>query len=196
LSVRFGNVLGSRGSVLTAFRAQVEIGGPLTVTHPEVTRYFMTIEEAVRLVIQAGAVGAPGEALVLDMGEPVRIADVARRLAEAAKRYIDVEFTGLRPGEKLHEALLGLDEPDCRPAHPLISHVAVPPLDVAAVVALDGNGKADDVIDSLRRTATLTGLPEQPILSEAYVDLVGLERQSAAAERLSSGPSAGDQLAS
>ena len=80
LSVRFGNVLGSRGCVLTAFRAQVEAGGPITVTDPDVTRYFMTVEEAVQLVIQAGAVGAHGEALVLDMGEPVRIDDVARRL--------------------------------------------------------------------------------------------------------------------
>ena len=83
LSVRFGNVLGSRGSVLTAFRAQLDRGGPLTVTHPEVTRYFMTIEEAVQLVIQAGAIGGDGHAMVLDMGEPVQIYDVARQLASA-----------------------------------------------------------------------------------------------------------------
>jgi FlaA1/EpsC-like NDP-sugar epimerase len=126
LSVRFGNVLGSRGSVLEAFRKQIEAGGPLTVTHPDVTRYFMLVEEAVQLVIQAGAIGRDGEALVLDMGEPVKIDDVARRLAAQASRQIDVVYTGLRPGEKMHEVLLGGDEVDHRPAHPLISHVTVP----------------------------------------------------------------------
>lgn len=139
LSVRFGNVLGSRGSVLTAFKAQVAQGGPVTVTHPDVTRYFMTVEEAVQLVIQAGAVGEDGEALVLDMGEPVKIDDVARRLASESERPIDVVYTGLRPGEKMHEVLLGSEEDDRRPAHPLISHVAVPPIDVSAVhAATDG----------------------------------------------------------
>jgi FlaA1/EpsC-like NDP-sugar epimerase len=133
LSVRFGNVLGSRGSVLTSFRAQIESGGPITVTDPEVTRYFMTVEEAVELVIQAGAVGHDGEAMVLDMGEPVRIADVAQRLADQADRTIEIVFTGLRPGEKLHEVLLGVDEDDNRPTHPQISHVPVPPLDARAL---------------------------------------------------------------
>ena len=130
LSVRFGNVLGSRGSVLESFRAQIDAGGPVTVTHPEVTRYFMTVEEAVQLVIQAGAVGRDGEALVLDMGEPVLIDDVARRLVAQAERPVAIEYTGLRPGEKMHESLLGVGEMDHRPAHPLISHVPVPPLDV------------------------------------------------------------------
>ena len=128
LSVRFGNVLGSRGSVLTAFHAQIEAGGPVTVTDPDVTRYFMTVEEAVQLVIQAGAVGRGGEALVLDMGEPVRIDDVARRLAAQAPRPIEIVYTGLRPGEKLHEVLLGRGEFDRRPSHPQISQVPVPPL--------------------------------------------------------------------
>jgi FlaA1/EpsC-like NDP-sugar epimerase len=137
LSVRFGNVLGSRGSVLTGFRAQVDAGGPITVTDPEVTRYFMTVEEAVQLVVQAGAVGRDGEALVLDMGEPVRIDDVARRLAAEAPRPIEVVYTGLRPGEKLHECLLGTDELDVRPHHPLISQVAVPPLDPVALGPLE-----------------------------------------------------------
>jgi FlaA1/EpsC-like NDP-sugar epimerase len=137
VSVRFGNVLGSRGSVLTAFAAQIEAGGPLTVTHPDVTRYFMTVPEAVQLVIQAAAVGGPGEALVLDMGEPVRIMDVARQMAAASPRDIEIVYTGLRPGEKLHEDLIGADEHDTRPRHPLISHVTVPPLDPAVVRALD-----------------------------------------------------------
>ncbi|HEY6530971.1 MAG TPA: nucleoside-diphosphate sugar epimerase/dehydratase, partial [Acidimicrobiales bacterium] len=128
LSVRFGNVLGSRGSVLTAFHSQVASGGPITVTDPDVTRYFMTISEAVQLVVQAGAVGDDGEALVLDMGEPVRIADVARQLAAQAPRPIEIVYTGLRQGEKLHEVLLAEGEVDERPAHPLISHVPVPAL--------------------------------------------------------------------
>ncbi len=150
LSVRFGNVLGTRGSVLTAFYAQVDAGGPITVTDPDVTRFFMTVEEAVQLVIQAGAVGTDGEVLVLDMGEPVRIADIARRLAAQAPRHIDIVYTGLRRGEKLHEALLGRNERDVRPAHPLISHVRAPVLDLGeileAVQGLDG----DDLVIELQ----------------------------------------------
>ncbi len=154
LSVRFGNVLGSRGSVLTAFRAQAAAGGPITVTDPDVTRYFMTIEEAVQLVVQAGAVGRDGEALVLDMGEPVRIDDVARRLAAQAPRPVDIVYTGLRRGEKLHEQLLGRDEVDVRPAHPLISQVDVPPLRFDAVVAGHATVVGDaDLIIELRNLA-------------------------------------------
>jgi len=137
LSVRFGNVLGSRGSVLTTFNQQIERGGPVTVTHPDVTRYFMTVEEAVQLVIQAGAIGRPGEALVLDMGSPVSIAEVAKLLAARSERKVAIEFTGLRQGEKLHEVLLAADEVDVRPAHPLISHVPVPSLDPATARSID-----------------------------------------------------------
>src|SRR5690606_22863647 len=128
LSVRFGNVLGSRGSMLHTFRQQIERGGPVTVTHPEVTRYFMTIPEASELVIQAGAIGSDGEVLVLDMGEPVRILDVARRLITHAGSGTEIVFTGLRPNEKMHEDLFSEDEHGTRPHHPLISHVSVPPL--------------------------------------------------------------------
>jgi FlaA1/EpsC-like NDP-sugar epimerase len=140
LSVRFGNVLGSRGSVLHAFRAQIEAGGPVTVTHPDVTRYFMTVEEAVELVIQAGAIGRGGEVLVLDMGRPVRIDDVARRLASQAERPVEIVYTGLRDGEKLEEDLFGEGEPDERPVHPLISHVLVPPLDADSVESMELSG--------------------------------------------------------
>ena len=129
VSVRFGNVLGSRGSMLRTFRGQIESGGPITVTHPEVTRFFMTPVEACQLVIQAAAVGDRGEALVLDMGEPVRILEVAERLIEASGKDIEIVFTGLRPGEKMHEALVSEGELDTRRAHPLISHVSVPVLE-------------------------------------------------------------------
>lgn len=123
MSVRFGNVLGSRGSVLTAFRQQIARGGPVTVTHPEVTRYFMTIGEAVQLVIQAGAIGKDGEVLILDMGEPVRIADVAQRMVDASGRDIDIVHTGLRDGEKLHEVLMDENETGRPGPHSLITHV-------------------------------------------------------------------------
>jgi dTDP-glucose 4,6-dehydratase len=133
LSVRFGNVLGSRGSVIPLFRAQIERGGPVTVTHPEVTRFFMTIEEACQLVIQAGASESSGEVMVLDMGEPVPIVDLARRLISESDRQINIQFTGLRPGEKLHEVLFGPHESPMPSEHPLISRVQVPPLDPAAL---------------------------------------------------------------
>lgn len=128
LSVRFGNVIGSRGSMLPTFISQIEAGGPVTVTHPDVTRYFMTIPEACQLVIQAGAIGRPGEVLILDMGKPVRILDVAKRMISMSKRPVDIVFTGLREGEKLHEELFGVSESDERPFHPQITHSAVPPL--------------------------------------------------------------------
>jgi FlaA1/EpsC-like NDP-sugar epimerase len=137
LSVRFGNVLGTRGSVLTALSAQVAAGGPVTVTHPEVTRYFMTVDEAVQLVLQAAVIGSTGEVLVLDMGEPVRIVDIARRLAAATAPAADIVFTGLRPGEKLSEDLLGHGEVDDRPHHPLIRHSLVRPLAPDRVSHLD-----------------------------------------------------------
>ncbi len=140
LSVRFGNVLGSRGSMLHTFRQQIERGGPITVTHPDVTRYFMTIPEASELVIQAGAIGSDGEVLVLDMGEPVRILDVARRLVTHSGQDVEIVFTGLRPNEKLHEDLFSENETGVRPQHPLISHVAVPPIAPAQLDRVHDDG--------------------------------------------------------
>ena len=133
ISVRFGNVLGSRGSVLMSFRDQIAKGGPVTVTHRGVTRYFMTISEAVQLVVQAGAIGRTGEVLVLDMGKPVNIYDVAEQLVKNSGKPIKIEVVGLRVGEKVHEELFAEGETDERPRHPLISHVAAKPIDQASL---------------------------------------------------------------
>ena len=133
ISVRFGNVLGSRGSVLMSFRDQITKGGPVTVTHRGVTRYFMTISEAVQLVVQAGAIGRTGEVLVLDMGKPVNIYDVAEQLVKNSGKPIKIEVVGLRVGEKVHEELFADGETDERPRHPLISHVAAKPINQASL---------------------------------------------------------------
>jgi FlaA1/EpsC-like NDP-sugar epimerase len=151
LSVRFGNVLGSRGSVLTALSAQVAAGGPVTVTHPEVRRYFMTADEAVQLVLQAAVIGRSGEVLVLDMGEQIRIADMARRLVASVPRPVEIVYTGLRPGEKLTEDLLGASEPDERPCHPLIRQVPVAPLAPHLVTGLDASADPAQIRAALAR---------------------------------------------
>jgi len=133
LSVRFGNVLGSRGSLVPTFAALLAAGRPLTVTDPEVTRFFMTIPEACQLVVQAGGIGRPGEVLVLDMGEPIRIVDIAQRMIEMSGAASEIVFTGLRPGEKMHEVLFSSAEGDSRPFHPKISHTTAEPLAAAGI---------------------------------------------------------------
>ncbi len=141
ISVRFGNVLGSRGSVLMSFRDQIAKGGPVTVTHRGVTRYFMTISEAVQLVIQAGAIGSTGEILVLDMGKPVNIHEVAEQLVRNSGKPIKIEVVGLRVGEKVHEELFGAGELDERPRHPLISHVTAKSIDQTSLTINPNNSR-------------------------------------------------------
>ena len=157
VSVRFGNVLGSRGSVVPLFQKQIAAGGPLTVTHPDICRYFMTIPEAVQLVLQAAALGHGGETFVLDMGQPLRIADLAKDLIRLSgfelDRDIKIVYTGLRPGEKLSEELFGGDEEIGRTAHQQIFVVRngkTPPTPSLVLNDLVGAAEAGDV-DRLRR---------------------------------------------
>jgi FlaA1/EpsC-like NDP-sugar epimerase len=143
MSVRFGNVLGSSGSVVPLFQRQLVEGVPLTVTHPDMTRYFMTIPEASRLILEASLIGAPGDLFVLDMGEPVRIVDLARDIARLAGRDPDavpIEFIGLRPGEKLHEELFYSDESAQPTRHPKVLRVDAP---------VAGDGDVLDLLEAL-----------------------------------------------
>ncbi|MCO5101250.1 MAG: polysaccharide biosynthesis protein [Burkholderiaceae bacterium] len=149
--VRFGNVLGSAGSVIPKFQAQIAKGGPITVTHPEITRYFMSIPEAAQLVLQAAAMGTGGEIFVLDMGEPVRIVDLARNmihLSGYSESDIRIEFTGLRPGEKLYEELLADAEQTRETPHPKLRIARSRPVDVDFLASLrswlEQSAPADD----------------------------------------------------
>jgi FlaA1/EpsC-like NDP-sugar epimerase len=135
VAVRFGNVLGSSGSVIPIFRRQIERGGPVGVTHPEMSRYFMTIPEAVSLIVQAGSIGRSGQVFVLDMGEPVLILELARQMIRLSgkepERDVAIEFIGVRPGEKLHEELWGEGESVADTIHPKILAVTRPAIDAA-----------------------------------------------------------------
>ena len=126
ITTRFGNVLGSNGSVIPRFKEQIQKGGPVTVTHPEIIRYFMTIPEACRLVLEAGSMGNGGEIYIFDMGDPVKIIDLAKRMINLSGRTdVKIEFTGLRHGEKLYEELLNTKEL-CKPTyHPKIMIASV-----------------------------------------------------------------------
>ncbi len=156
LSVRFGNVLGSRGSVINTFRSQIDSGGPVTLTDPEVTRFFMTVQEAVHLVLQAAAQGAGGKTLILDMGEPVKISSVAQQLIEASGKDIEIRLVGLRPGEKLHEELVGDNETLMPTQHPRISMVEIDPLPFAAV--REQSPRLSPNIDTAKTLERLAGL--------------------------------------
>ncbi len=162
VAVRFGNVLGSSGSVIPIFSRQIANGGPVTVTHPEMTRYFMTIPEAASLVIQAGAIGGRGDVFVLDMGDPVRILDLAKQMVRLSgkepDRDIAVEIVGTRPGEKLHEELWGAGETAVSTSHPKIMRVSGPTVDavwlqdeLAELERLVREGETLEVVSRLAR---------------------------------------------
>jgi FlaA1/EpsC-like NDP-sugar epimerase len=162
VAVRFGNVLGSSGSVVPIFRRQIARGGPVTVTHPEMTRFFMTIPEAVQLVVQAGAIGESGHVYVLDMGEPVRIVDLAEKMIRLSGKEpgadVAIEFIGPAPGEKLHEELVGSDEVASPSPHPKIDLITRVPVDgdwleseLAALEQLVADGETLELVGALRR---------------------------------------------
>jgi len=176
VAVRFGNVLNSSGSVIPTFRRQIERGGPVTVTHPEMTRFFMTIPEAVSLVVQAGAIGGRGQIFVLDMGEAVRIVDLATNMVrlsgheprmpgdtETGPRDVRIVFTGSRPGEKIHEELWSGDEAVGETEHPKIKRLSRPPVDEAWLTAQlrELEGLADEG-DTLEVVAKLGAIVREP----------------------------------
>jgi FlaA1/EpsC-like NDP-sugar epimerase len=167
VSVRFGNVLGSRGSVIPLFHDQIRHGGPLTVTHPDMTRYFMTIPEASQLVLQAGMLGNTGKVFVLDMGEPIRIVDLATDMARLSGLTpgcdIDIQFTGMRPGEKLYEELFTDQEQGRSDVHPKVFEAAGERKNRAVL---------DRVLRSLRDAMVLPEGPRHQIIAHGFKELV------------------------
>jgi FlaA1/EpsC-like NDP-sugar epimerase len=167
VAVRFGNVLGSSGSVIPIFRRQIANGGPVTVTHPEMTRYFMTIPEAASLVIQAGGIGGRGDVFVLDMGDPVRILDLAKQMVRLSgkepDRDIAVEIVGTRPGEKLHEELWGAGETAVSTSHPKIMRVSGPTVDDVwlqdELAELERLVREGETLEVVSRLATMMRTP-------------------------------------
>jgi FlaA1/EpsC-like NDP-sugar epimerase len=179
-AVRFGNVLGSSGSVIPIFRRQIAAGGPVTVTHPEMTRFFMTIPEAVQLVIQAGAIAERGQVYVLDMGEPVRILELAERMIRLSGKEpgdgVPISFVGPAPGEKIHEELVGAGESATPGAHEAIMRLARHPVDpiwldarLAELERLVRAGDATELAAGLERIVReqQTGLAVAPVVHRA-----------------------------
>jgi FlaA1/EpsC-like NDP-sugar epimerase len=167
VAVRFGNVLNSSGSVIPIFRKQIAKGGPVGVTHPEMTRYFMTIPEAVQLVVQAGAIGGRGQVYVLDMGEPVRIVDLAEKMIRLSGREpgrdIAIEFIGPRPGEKLREELVGDGETVSPTSHEAILLLTRVPVEAMWLEAeLRELERLVDEGDTLEISAALSRMVSQP----------------------------------
>jgi FlaA1/EpsC-like NDP-sugar epimerase len=166
VAVRFGNVLGSSGSVIPTFRRQIEKGGPVTVTHPEMTRFFMTIPEAASLVIQSGSIGGEGHVFVLDMGEPVKIVELAEQMIRLSGKdpgEIGIDFIGARAGEKLHEELWGEGERVVETAHPKIRRVSGPVVD--AVWLDEELGELERLVDAgetLEAVSRLAAMSRQP----------------------------------
>lgn len=177
ITTRFGNVLGSNGSVIPRFRAQIEKGGPVTVTHPEITRYFMIIPEAVQLVLEAGTMGQGGEIYVFDMGSPVKMADLATKMIQLAGmtpgKDIDIVYTGLRSGEKLYEELLNDEEKVLPTHHEKISIAQVTDCDAPAtkqlIVNLLAISKSSDKVDVVRRMKEI--VPEFISKNSPYTQL-------------------------
>ena len=163
MAVRFGNVLGSSGSVIPKFKEQIARGGPITVTHPDIIRYFMTIPEAARLVIQAAAIGESGQVLVLDMGDPVKIVDLARdmiKLSGHAVGDIRIVFTGLRPGEKLFEELLADADSTIPTAVPQLRIAKLESRDISVVDLLQRVAEPDFMSDANVREQLMRVVPE------------------------------------
>ena len=168
VAVRFGNVLGSSGSVIPIFRRQIAKGGPVTLTHPEMTRYFMTIPEAASLVVQAGAIGGRGDVFVLDMGEPVRIIDLAMQMIRLSgkdpERDIDIDIVGARPGEKLHEELWGEGETAMPTSHPKIMRVSGPIVDAEwldeELTALERLVREGETLEVVSRLSAMMRAPQ------------------------------------
>jgi FlaA1/EpsC-like NDP-sugar epimerase len=182
VAVRFGNVLGSAGSVITIFRRQIQKGGPVTITHAEMTRYFMTTPEASSLVVQAGAIGGRGEIFVLDMGEPVSILELARDMIRLSgkepEREIPIDFIGVRAGEKLHEELWGVDEEIAETGHPKIRRARRVPItaswleeELADLELLVHKG---ETLEAVSRLSTMVKAPVRATLGrEEQVEELG-----------------------